>query len=115
MRIGIIGAGMIGSTMAKRWAEAGHEIRLSSRHPDALQPFVAELGQRAAAATPAQAARFGDVVMLTVALAAMKDPRGSAAWAADQFPGVRWVKAFNTVYFKVLDREAHRKGDRVGI
>jgi predicted dinucleotide-binding enzyme len=150
MRIGIIGAGMIGSTMAKLWVEAGHEIRLSSRHPDALQAFVAELGQRAAAATPAQAARFGDVVMLTVplaavpglaselapslagkivldtgnayekrdadaALAAMKDPRGTAAWAADQFPGARWVKAFNTVYFKVLDREAHRKGDQVGI
>jgi len=150
MRIGIIGAGMIGSTMAKLWVEAGHEIRLSSRHPDALQAFVAELGHRAAAATPAQAARFGDVVMLTVplaavpglaselapslagkivldtgnayekrdadtAVAAMKDPRGTAAWAADQFPGARWVKAFNTVYFKVLDREAHRKGDQVGI
>ena len=31
------------------------------------------------------------------------------------FPGARWVKAFNTVYFKVLEREAHRDGDRVGI
>jgi predicted dinucleotide-binding enzyme len=31
------------------------------------------------------------------------------------FPDSRWVKAFNTVYFKVLEREAHRNGDRVGI
>ena len=31
------------------------------------------------------------------------------------FPGSRWVKAFNTVYFKTLQTEAHRKGDRVGI
>ena len=31
------------------------------------------------------------------------------------FPGARWVKAFNTVNFKVLEREAHREGDRVGI
>ena len=31
------------------------------------------------------------------------------------FPGSRWVKAFNTVYFKTLEREAHRKGERVGI
>ena len=31
------------------------------------------------------------------------------------FPGARWVKAFNTVYFKVLEREANREGDRVGI
>jgi predicted dinucleotide-binding enzyme len=31
------------------------------------------------------------------------------------FPGARWVKAFNTVYFKTLQDEAHRSGDRVGI
>ena len=31
------------------------------------------------------------------------------------FPGSRWVKAFNTVYFKTLESEAHRKGERVGI
>jgi 8-hydroxy-5-deazaflavin:NADPH oxidoreductase len=31
------------------------------------------------------------------------------------FPKARWVKAFNTVNFKVLEREAHRGGDRVGI
>jgi predicted dinucleotide-binding enzyme len=40
---------------------------------------------------------------------------GSAAWAAAMFPRSRWVKAFNTVYFKTLEREAHRTGDRVGI
>jgi predicted dinucleotide-binding enzyme len=31
------------------------------------------------------------------------------------FPASRWVKAFNTVYFKTLEREAHREGERVGI
>jgi predicted dinucleotide-binding enzyme len=31
------------------------------------------------------------------------------------FPGARWVKAFNTVYYKTLASEAHRSGDRVGI
>ena len=31
------------------------------------------------------------------------------------FPGSRWVKAFNTVYYKTLQHEAHRKGERVGI
>jgi 8-hydroxy-5-deazaflavin:NADPH oxidoreductase len=150
MRIGIIGAGMIGSTMAKLWSNAGHEIRLSSRHPDALQGFVATLGANAAAATPVQAARFGDVVMLTVPLSAVpglapelapllegkvvidtgnayekRDGQaahdatghagGSATWAAEFFPGARWVKGFNTVYFKVLESETHRAGDRVGI
>jgi predicted dinucleotide-binding enzyme len=31
------------------------------------------------------------------------------------FPASRWVKAFNTVYFKTLASEAHRSGDQVGI
>jgi predicted dinucleotide-binding enzyme len=31
------------------------------------------------------------------------------------FPGARWVKAFNSVYFKTLETEAHRNGDQVGI
>jgi predicted dinucleotide-binding enzyme len=150
MHIGIIGAGMIGSTMAKLWSNAGHDIRLSSRHPEQLHDFVATLGPRAAVSTPAQAAKFGEVVMLTVPLSAVpglspelapllaakvvidtgnayekRDGQtardatahagGSAAWAAEFFPDARWVKGFNTVYFKVLEAEAHRQGDRVGI
>lgn len=46
---------------------------------------------------------------------AISHPRGSAGWAASKFPGSRWVTAFNTVYFPVLEKEAHRKGDRIGI
>jgi predicted dinucleotide-binding enzyme len=150
MRIGIVGAGMIGSTLAKLWVEAGHEVRLASRHPDALQPLVKQLGTRASAGTPAEAAEFGEVVMLTVPVKAIpglardlgpllagkvvldtgnayaqrdsgvardatNHPQGSAGWAATMFPNARWVKAFNTVYYKVLDKEAHRTGDRVGI
>ena len=41
--------------------------------------------------------------------------QGSAGWAAEMFPGARWVKAFNSVYYKTLETEAHRSGDRVGI
>jgi hypothetical protein len=150
MRIGIIGAGMIGSTVAKLWADAGHEVRLASRHPEDLAPLVSRIGKGASAGTPTDAATFGDVVMLTVPLKAvpelardlaslvagkvvidtgntyeMRDGdaarqatahrKGSAGWAAAQFPNARWVKAFNTVYFKVLESEAHRGGDRVGI
>ena len=50
-----------------------------------------------------------------VAIEATRHPGGSAGWAAAMFPGARWVKALNTVYFKVLVSEAHRAGDRVGI
>ena len=78
MNIGIIGAGMIGSTVAKLWAQAGHDIRIASRHPDELKPLVESLGKHASAGTPEEAAKFGDVVMLTVPFHAMAI-RGFAA------------------------------------
>ncbi len=59
---------MIGLTVAKLWADAGHDVRLASRHPDDLTGLVAKIGSHASAGTPADAATFGDVVMLTVPL-----------------------------------------------
>jgi len=150
MRIGIIGAGSIGSTIGKLWIDAGHDVRFASRHPDDLQPLVARLGPHASAGMPADAAKFGEVVMIAVPLRAVPDlareigsalagkvlldtnyayprrdgdigddakrhPGGSSAWAAARFPGARWVKAFNSVYYKTLSNEAHRKGDQLGI
>jgi predicted dinucleotide-binding enzyme len=150
MRIGIVGAGMLGSTIARLWANAGYEIQIASRHPEQLEPLAERLGTSASTGTPVQAATFGEVVMVAVpvaaipglardlaaplagkvvldsgnahesrdgavARAAIAHSRGSAGWAAAMFPQSRWVKAFNTVYYKVLQSEAHRDGDMVGI
>jgi predicted dinucleotide-binding enzyme len=111
---------------------------------------VEQLGKRASAGTPQDAAKFGEILLLTVPLKAVPDlmrdlapllegkvvldtgnayerrdgavarqasahRQGSAGWSAAMFTGSRWVKAFNTVYFKTLESEAHRKGERVGI
>ena len=67
MRIGIIGAGHIGRTLAGHFVRAGHEVVVSnSRGPETLQDLVSELGARASAATPTEAARSGDVVVVCV-------------------------------------------------
>ena len=66
MKIGIIGTGHIGGTLAKLWVAAGHEVLLSSRHPDELKPLAKQLGPRARVGTPAEAAAFGDVVLVSV-------------------------------------------------
>ncbi len=67
MRIGILGAGNIGASAARLFIAAGYEIALSnSRGPDSLRQLVAELGPQAHAMTIADAARFGDVVLLAV-------------------------------------------------
>ena len=67
MRIGIIGAGHIGGTLARLFLRAGHEVALSnSRGPDSLDELVHELGEGVRATTPAQAAAFGDVVIVSI-------------------------------------------------
>jgi 8-hydroxy-5-deazaflavin:NADPH oxidoreductase len=67
MRIGIIGAGHIGSTLAKRFVDVGHEVAVSnSRGPETLASLVDALGERAQANTTADAVRFGDVVVVAI-------------------------------------------------
>ena len=67
--LGLIGSGNIGGTLAKLAVDAGHDVVLSnSRGPETLQDLVAELGPRARAATAAEAAEAGDVVVVTVPL-----------------------------------------------
>jgi predicted dinucleotide-binding enzyme len=67
--IGLIGAGNIGSTVARLALAAGHEVVLSnSRGPETLADLVAELGAGARAATAEDAARDGDIVVVTVPL-----------------------------------------------
>jgi 8-hydroxy-5-deazaflavin:NADPH oxidoreductase len=70
-KIGIIGAGHIGGTLATLWVQAGHEVLLSSRHPQQLQALAQSLGPRAHVGTPREAALFGEVVLVSVPYAAL--------------------------------------------
>jgi 8-hydroxy-5-deazaflavin:NADPH oxidoreductase len=70
-KIGIIGTGRIGSALARAWVKAGHEVFVSTRHPEELQALVAELGAHAHAGTPRQAAAFGSVVLVSIPYGAM--------------------------------------------
>ncbi len=70
--IGFIGAGHIGSQLARLAVANGYDAVLSnSRGPETLAPLVAELGARARAATPAEAASAGDIVVVTIPLNAI--------------------------------------------
>jgi predicted dinucleotide-binding enzyme len=73
MKIGIIGTGRIGGTLAKLWVAAGHEVLMSSRHPDQLKPLAKALGPRARVGTPKEAAAFGDVVLVSVPYKALPE------------------------------------------
>jgi predicted dinucleotide-binding enzyme len=72
--IGIIGAGHIGSQIARKAVELGYEVVISnSRGPETLTDLVAELGPRAKAATAAETAAAGDFAVVTVPLKSIRD------------------------------------------
>jgi predicted dinucleotide-binding enzyme len=67
--IGLIGAGRIGSQVARLAVAHGYDVVISnSRGPDTLADLVRELGPRARAATPVEAAKAGDIVVVTIPL-----------------------------------------------
>ena len=71
LKIGIIGAGSIGGTLARLWVKAGHQVLISSRHPDELKSLAQSLGPNAQVGTPHDAAVFGDVVLVSIPYGAM--------------------------------------------
>lgn len=132
MKIGIIGAGKIGSTVARLLIKAGHQVAISnSRGPDSLKDEAKKLGNNAVALTVNDAAAFGDIVFLAVpwikpealpearyvqnkiVIDAMNPykPNGevvdlgestSSEETAKRLPGSTIVKAFNTIHFTHL-------------
>jgi predicted dinucleotide-binding enzyme len=69
--LGLIGSGRIGSTVARLAIAGGYDVVLSnSRGPETLKDLVEELGPHASAATAADAAAAGDLVVVTIPLKA---------------------------------------------
>ncbi|MFL5482121.1 MAG: NADPH-dependent F420 reductase [Gemmatimonadaceae bacterium] len=65
MRIGIIGAGHIGGNLTRRLSQLGHEVYVAnSRGPETLDGLARETGAKAV--TPSEAARKGEVVIVTI-------------------------------------------------
>jgi hypothetical protein len=72
--LGLIGSGQIGGTVARLAVDAGYDVVLSnSREPETLAGLVEELGPHARAATPAEAAEAGDLVVVSIPLRAYLD------------------------------------------
>jgi hypothetical protein len=68
MKLAIIGAGQVGGTLGTAWAQkAGHDIFFGVRDPksDKTQALLQKLGGKARAGTAAEAAAFGEIIVLT--------------------------------------------------
>lgn len=65
-KIGIVGAGKMGGGLAELWAKAGHEVMISSRHPDELKAQAQAMGPNVHVGTAREAAAFGPVVVVAM-------------------------------------------------
>jgi hypothetical protein len=80
MKIGIIGAGNVGTGVGKRLAAAGHDIVVSfARSPEKVAAAAAEIGGGARAGTPEEAARHGELMVLATPWAVTLDAVKSVA------------------------------------
>ncbi len=65
MDIGILGSGNVGKALGETWLKKGHRVLFSySRDLEKLRAYAAGLGPGASAGSPAEAAAFGNVVLL---------------------------------------------------
>ena len=81
LKIGIIGAGRIGGTLGELWVKAGHQVLLSSRHPEQLTDLAERLGPKARVGFPREAAGFGEVILISVPYGAL--PQVGRDYAAE--------------------------------
>jgi len=67
MKIAIIGAGNVGAALGANWAGKGHDIFFGVRDPktEKTQGLLAKIGGKARAGSPAEAAAFADVIVLS--------------------------------------------------
>jgi 8-hydroxy-5-deazaflavin:NADPH oxidoreductase len=95
MNIGIIGAGNVGGTLGKAWVAAGHKIKFGVRKPgdERVTALLKGCGAGASAGSIAEAAAFGQVIVLTTPW----DGAKSAVEAAGNLSGKILVDCTNPV------------------
>ena len=65
-KIGVLGSGQVGEVLAGGFLKHGHEVMRGSREPAKLGKWKEGAGPKASAGTFADAAKFGDIVVLAV-------------------------------------------------
>jgi predicted dinucleotide-binding enzyme len=75
MKVGILGSGMVGQTLGAGFAAKKHSVMLGTRDPaqEKVQAWIRKTGSGVRAGTPAEAAKFGEIVILATAWSGAED------------------------------------------
>ena len=94
MKVGVIGSGVVAQTLAAGFLKHGHEVALGTRDPAKLKDWQAK-NKGAQVKSSAEAAAFGDIVVLAVAGEAALDALKQAG--ADAIGGKTVIDACNPI------------------
>jgi predicted dinucleotide-binding enzyme len=66
MKVGILGSGGVGQALGKGFADLGHDVKLGTRDPnqEKVKMWLAKTGPRVSAGSFAEAAAFGEILIL---------------------------------------------------
>jgi predicted dinucleotide-binding enzyme len=73
VRVGVLGSGDVGRALAKGFAGLGHDVKVGSRDPQKLAEWKETAGPHVSTGTFAEAARFGDILVLATLGVATED------------------------------------------
>jgi 8-hydroxy-5-deazaflavin:NADPH oxidoreductase len=96
MKVGVLGSGTVGQTLGAGFASQGHQVMMGTRDPkaDTVRNWVVKT-KGASAGSFAEAARFGDFVVLTVLGRAVEEAIKLAG--ADSFKGKTVIDTTNPI------------------
>jgi 8-hydroxy-5-deazaflavin:NADPH oxidoreductase len=99
MKVGILGSGDVGKTLGRGFASHGNSVKLGSRTPDSekLKVWRKEVQGETSTGTFAEAASFGDILVLAVLGSAVDDAIGLAG--PKNFAGKLVIDATNALDF----------------
>jgi predicted dinucleotide-binding enzyme len=131
VQITILGAGRVGSALGRLWHAAGHDVTFAARHAARPRALAAELGERAHAASVADAVAGAEVVLVAVpgpvvtevlqaagpvdgrvmvdAANSFRQQQVTLRSLADTFGQAHWVRAFNSLPASIMADDNHRK------
>jgi hypothetical protein len=97
VKVGVLGSGDVGKVLAGGFLKVGHAVRIGSRSPEKLKDWAASAGDGASAGTFAEAAQFGDIIVLATHGEGTQSAIEMAG--ADNFDGKVIIDATNPLDF----------------
>jgi 8-hydroxy-5-deazaflavin:NADPH oxidoreductase len=101
MKIGTLGSGIMTAALVPHWIAAGHDVMIGGRNTEHAHSVAEQLG--ANAGRLADAARFGDVVLLAVRSEGLAETIDASGASSGLLSGKIVIDCGNAVYLPDRD------------